>query len=89
MPAIAAAVRRRVLELAGGRCEYCRLPEDHSPSPFAVDHIKPRSREGEDEIDNLALCCAGCNGAEAHLNHFRTCRLTTAKLSQVEANPCP
>lgn len=64
MASVAAALRRRVIELAGGRCEYCRSPQSHSPSPFAVDHISPRSRDGEDEIENLALACPGCNGAK-------------------------
>lgn len=62
--AIAAAIRRRIIELACGRCEYCRLPQSHSPSSFAVDHIQPRSCQGDDEIENLALCCPGCNGAK-------------------------
>jgi len=33
-------------------------------SPFAVDHITPRSRGGETMQDNLALVCQGCNGAK-------------------------
>jgi len=61
---VSAANRRRILELASGRCEYCRLPESHSPNSFAVDHIQPRSRQGDDEIENLALSCPGCNGAK-------------------------
>ena len=64
MASISAALRRRVIELANGRCEYCLSPQSHSPAPFAVDHISPRSREGEDEIENLALSCPGCNGAK-------------------------
>ncbi len=64
MALVPAATRRRIRELAGGRCEYCRLPEGYSPAPFAVDHILPRSREGDDEAENLALCCPGCNGAK-------------------------
>lgn len=64
MASVSAVTRRRVSALASGRCEYCRLPESYSPSPFAVDHILPRSRAGDDEIENLALACFGCNGAK-------------------------
>jgi hypothetical protein len=28
---------------------------------FAVEHIEPRSQEGSETIDNLALACQGCN----------------------------
>jgi hypothetical protein len=61
---VPAAMRRQIIELAQGRCEYCRLPETHSPAPFAIDHILPRSLEGDDELENLALSCPGCNGAK-------------------------
>ncbi len=29
--------------------------------PFSVEHIGPRSQEGADSPDNLALSCQGCN----------------------------
>jgi hypothetical protein len=29
--------------------------------PFAIEHIEPRSREGETTLENLAFCCQGCN----------------------------
>lgn len=67
--AISAAVRRHVVELARGRCEYCRSPQSHSPGSFAVDHILPRSRQGDDEIENLALACPGCNGTKYNKTH--------------------
>ena len=43
----------------GGICAGCkwRMPE-HS---LAVDHIKPRSKGGTDELANLQLLCSGCN----------------------------
>ena len=57
----AVETRRLVRERAGGRCEYCRSPADHTPDDFAADHIIPRSRGGSDEPDNLAWSCQGCN----------------------------
>ncbi|NJK68829.1 MAG: HNH endonuclease [Microcoleus sp. SU_5_3] len=32
-----------------------------STSRFTIDHIKPRSFEGTDEVSNLALACSRCN----------------------------
>ena len=56
-----AATRRQIREQARGICEYCRCPESHSTQAFSVDHIWPQSRAGNDELENLALACQGCN----------------------------
>jgi HNH endonuclease len=42
-------------------CEYCCAPEILSNMAFEVDHIIPISRNGADELDNLALSCRICN----------------------------
>lgn len=55
------ARRERVAGRAGGRCEYCRFPEDASLIPHQLDHIIPRQHGGVDLEDNLAFCCAVCN----------------------------
>ncbi len=54
-------IKRMVAERAGGRCEYCRCPADHTPDDFAAEHIIPRARGGTDDQDNLAWSCQGCN----------------------------
>lgn len=36
-------------------CERCSMPCDH------IHHIKYRSRQGKDEIENLMALCAGCH----------------------------
>ena len=51
--ALRSAVRRR----AHGRCEYCMLPEAHSPVPFQVEHIIARQHGGPTRLSNLALAC--------------------------------
>lgn len=58
---IPAALRREIVELARGFCEYCRGPERYSIYGFAVDHIIPRSKGGATELANLAFACQGCN----------------------------
>ncbi|HVK06002.1 MAG TPA: HNH endonuclease [Armatimonadaceae bacterium] len=55
------STRAFVTQRAGGRCEYCQCPADHSPSDFAVEHVYPRARGGTDASDNLAYACQGCN----------------------------
>ena len=42
-------------------CEYCWSQEEYSPDPFSVEHIIPLSRGGNDDFDNLAFACQGCN----------------------------
>ncbi|MBW3540283.1 MAG: HNH endonuclease [Planctomycetes bacterium] len=53
--------RRRVWDRAGGRCEYCQLPQDATRTPHEIDHIRPRKHAGRSTLDNLALACFYCN----------------------------
>jgi len=50
-------LRTRVLERDGWRCQECGSMEG-----LEVHHMKPRSRLGDDVIDNLMTLCAGCHG---------------------------
>lgn len=52
-----ANARRFVRGRAGGRCEYCRLPEYMSEFPFHVEHIVACQHGGKDHLLNLALAC--------------------------------
>jgi hypothetical protein len=53
-----AAVRQR----AGGRCEYCRLPDSAmAPEDFHVEHVIARKHGGKDGMENLAWSCIFCN----------------------------
>ena len=61
MAYISVVKSRQIRQQAGGRCEYCRCPESHCPQNFSVDHIWPQSLAGDDELENLALACQGCN----------------------------
>jgi HNH endonuclease len=64
------SVRRRVIERAMERCEYCQMVG----WPLSVDHVIPRSsRTGEvsaesienlDDPENLAAACMLCNRAK-------------------------
>jgi diadenosine tetraphosphate (Ap4A) HIT family hydrolase len=49
----------RVLKESGGRCALCGTTRDDRP--LHVDHIKPRSRGGKTEYENLQVLCSKCN----------------------------
>ena len=55
------ATRREVVRRAGGRREYCHLPEGHVLTPFQVEHIVARQHGGRDVLSNLAYACLRCN----------------------------
>ena len=56
------AQRESVRQRAGGRCEYCRLPDAALDSAdFHVEHIVARKHGGSDNEDNLAWACIFCN----------------------------
>ena len=51
--------RKLIYNNAHGRCELCGrkiLFED-----MTIDHVKPLSMGGEDEVENLACTCYSCN----------------------------
>ncbi|KAI9132811.1 HNH endonuclease [Acaryochloris sp. CCMEE 5410] len=50
-----------VAERAHHRCEYCQAPELVFNFPFEVEHIVPLSRNGTNDLENLALACRSCN----------------------------
>ncbi len=56
-PVLREALRSR----AGGRCEYCRLPELLTTLRFQQDHVIARKHRGAGTLANLAWSCADCN----------------------------
>ena len=55
------SLREAVRERAGKACEYCRLPEQYSPTGFEADHIIPVQHAGPTVFSNLAWACFVCN----------------------------
>jgi 5-methylcytosine-specific restriction endonuclease McrA len=54
--------RQNVRKRAGGRCEYCRLPDIAiDREDFHVEHIIAKKHRGRDTADNLAWACIFCN----------------------------
>ena len=53
--------RAFIQDRANGCCEYCKFPFDFSHDAFHVEHILPLTRNGSNELENLAFSCDGCN----------------------------
>jgi hypothetical protein len=61
---ISPKIRETVEERAEGLCEYCRCTQDFSPQPFVLEHIIPKSKNGTDDLENLAFACSACNNSK-------------------------
>jgi 5-methylcytosine-specific restriction endonuclease McrA len=51
--------RRNIFARDGNRCQYCgkRFPT----SELSLDHVVPRSRQGDTTWENIVCCCVKCN----------------------------
>ena len=49
--------RKNILTRDGHRCQYCGAVS----GPMTVDHVTPKTMNGEDSWDNLVCACAKCN----------------------------
>jgi hypothetical protein len=61
MSKISDAVKQRVRQRAGNRCEYCKSHQDYLMGWLQVDHFWPVSKGGSNSEDNLCLACELCN----------------------------
>jgi hypothetical protein len=58
---IKAQDREFVRKRARYACEYCQRLEEIVGTECEIDHIKPQSLGGTDDLDNLASACVDCN----------------------------
>ena len=56
-----AVTRNLVRQRAGGRCEYCHLPDFAVDLTFHVEHIVASVHRVDDSLANLAWSCPRCN----------------------------
>lgn len=49
--------RKNILRRDGYKCAYC----GRSDLPLTIDHVRPKSRGGEDDWTNLITACLPCN----------------------------
>jgi hypothetical protein len=55
------ARRAAVRQAYAGRCGYCTVHESEAGAELEIDHFRPRSAGGSDDLDNLVYCCTACN----------------------------
>ena len=58
-PAIPPNVRHQVFERDNYKCRQCGISKNDSP--LEIDHIKPFSKGGADNLNNYQLLCKKCN----------------------------
>lgn len=58
---VGAALRRDVIDRAGGCCEYCLEDTNNRIVDFAIDHVIAEKHGGPTQLDNLCLACYWCN----------------------------
>ena len=54
-------LRRVIIQMAAGRCEYCGLSQEGQEATFHIDHVIPVKAGGETSEENLALACVSCS----------------------------
>jgi hypothetical protein len=59
--AISAELLLVVRQRAGYQCEYCGVTEVESGGNLTIDHYRPVSADGSDDIENLVYACFRCN----------------------------
>jgi hypothetical protein len=62
--------REIVRKRANYTCEYCQRQEEIVGTEFEIDHLKPQSRGGADNLDNLAYACTDCNTSKADYEKY-------------------
>jgi hypothetical protein len=90
----------QLLERDGNGCFYCGLPlmspksaafkkAKHNSSDYpnfpTLDHFEPKSRAGENGIDNYVLACLPCNRAKADGMSFVLDHIRKLKAEMTEA----
>jgi 5-methylcytosine-specific restriction endonuclease McrA len=55
--------RNAVLDHFNHHCAYCFEPLGRSPT---LDHVVPKAKGGNSELNNLVACCFGCNMSKGH-----------------------
>lgn len=75
---VSGSMRYEVLKRAGFRCELCGVSA--SKRALEIDHILPRSRGGEDTLENFQALCYICNANKGNRDNA-SFRETSRKLS--------
>jgi hypothetical protein len=58
---ITSELRQAVRHAYNYRCGYCGVREEDVGCELEIDHFRPKSAGGGDELENLVYCCTTCN----------------------------
>ena len=58
---ITADIREQVRRRANFACEFCGVTETDTGGQLTIDHFRPKTKGGDDRLENLLYCCARCN----------------------------
>ncbi|MEM7532517.1 MAG: HNH endonuclease signature motif containing protein [Chloroflexota bacterium] len=58
---IPTVIRQQVRERANFACEFCGVTEVDMVGELTIDHYRPQTKGGGDELDNLIYSCLRCN----------------------------
>lgn len=54
-------IRLVIRQRANFACEFCGVTETDTGSELTIDHFRPRTKGGTDDLDNLLYCCMRYN----------------------------
>jgi HNH endonuclease len=60
-PYLSQDLRRKIIDRADRRCEYCRICGSDTALGCAIDHTISLKHGGSSDADNLAYACVFCN----------------------------
>lgn len=61
MRKIFSKLEKEVREASKNRCGYCLTPQSLTSHKLEIEHIRPKSKGGASEKENLCLACRHCN----------------------------
>lgn len=64
-------IREQVRVRANYRCEYCGVSETNAGGLLTIDHFRPKSKDGADDLENLIYCCIRCNSYKYDYYHTK------------------
>jgi hypothetical protein len=59
-------LQRKIRAHFSDRCAYCQTAEALTVAIFEIEHIIPRSAQGQTVFENLCLACPTCNRYKAN-----------------------
>jgi len=72
-------VREYLLEKWGRQCTYCEVQN----VPLELDHVRPRSRGGSNQVSNLVPACHACNQSKGNQEVERFLERKTKVLARI------